>query len=120
VSGWYICLFRTASLLVSVNRPARWVSSSAPNIDGESKRGKQHQSMSPLTPTRATVWRSPITPWSSIGRYPVLEGLTFSAIAGIQAVAQQQVLTVSSHAGQPRAAMYWGQEGRVLDQSQGW
>jgi len=35
---------------------------------GESKRGQQYQSIVPSVPTSATVWRSPIRPWSAIGR----------------------------------------------------
>ncbi len=36
--------------------------------EGESKRGAQRKSMEPSSPTSATVWRSPMIPWSSIGR----------------------------------------------------
>src|SRR5215204_4960831 len=38
---------------------------------GESKSGKHSQSMVPSVPTRAAVYRSPMIPWSSIGRYPI-------------------------------------------------
>src|SRR5918997_1701757 len=37
---------------------------------GESKAGRHSQSMVPSVPTRAAVCRSPMIPWSSIGRYP--------------------------------------------------
>jgi hypothetical protein len=35
----------------------------------ESNVGQQYQSIVPLLPTRATVWRSPMMPCSAIGRY---------------------------------------------------
>src|SRR5919112_1052851 len=37
---------------------------------GESKAGRHSQSMVPSVPTRAAVCKSPMIPWSSIGRYP--------------------------------------------------
>jgi len=43
-------------------RPPRWSSSNAANTLGESKRGAHNQSIEPLRPINAAVWRSPITP----------------------------------------------------------
>ena len=42
-------------------RPASGVSSSAAKQAGESKRGRHSQSIDPWRPTRAAVWRSPMT-----------------------------------------------------------
>ena len=39
-----------------------------PKTLGESKWGQQYQSIVPLVPTSATVWRSPTRPCSAIGR----------------------------------------------------
>ena len=39
----------------------------APNTLGESKAGKQYQSMEPFMPTSAAVRMLPMTPWFSIG-----------------------------------------------------
>jgi len=41
-------------------------SSSEAKTLGESKRGKQYQSMAPRTVTSATVRMLPMTPWSSM------------------------------------------------------
>ena len=49
------------------NDPPRSASSRAPKMLGESKCGRQSQSIEPSSVTSATVCRSPITPWCSIG-----------------------------------------------------
>ncbi len=49
-------------------RPPFSASRIAPNMLGASKRSGQNQSIVPSLPTSATVCRSPITPWFSIGR----------------------------------------------------
>ncbi len=45
--------------------------SRAPKTLVASKRGRQHQSMDPCFPTSATVCRFPMSPYSSMGKYPV-------------------------------------------------
>src|SRR5262249_6772884 len=52
----------------SSNDPPRSASRIEANTLGASKHGQQYQSMVPSVPTRATVRRSPISPWSAIGR----------------------------------------------------
>jgi len=42
--------------------PPFWSSRMAAKTLGESKKGRQHQSMEPSLPTSATECRSPITP----------------------------------------------------------
>src|SRR2546421_10724541 len=54
------------------NRSLRSASRIAPKTLGESNRGQQNQSIVPSVPTSATVCRSPITPWSAIGRYSAI------------------------------------------------
>src|SRR6476620_6585548 len=70
-SGRYICFVRVAPAQRTLNRPTRSPSSSAAKTEGESKRGRHSQSMSPSVETRAAVCRSPMTPWSSIAACPV-------------------------------------------------
>ncbi len=63
VSGMYICLLRDAPFAAeSAKRPPRSSSRMAANTLGESKFGRQHQSMDPSIPTSATECMSPMTP----------------------------------------------------------
>jgi hypothetical protein len=48
--------------------PPRVASRIAAKTDGESKCGKQHQSIDPFNPTNAAVCRSPINAYDEIGR----------------------------------------------------
>ncbi len=52
---------------------------------GESKRGKEQKSMVPAVVTSATVWRSPITPWSWIGVHSVSSFTCRSSVRGAAA-----------------------------------
>ena len=52
----------------SRNSPPRSASSIEAKMLGASKRPGQNQSTVPSVATRATVRRSPMTPWSSMGR----------------------------------------------------
>lgn len=61
-SGMYSCLVRSAWHLTE-KLPPRSASSSDPKTAGESKRGRQHQSMVASVATNATVWRSPMMAW---------------------------------------------------------
>ena len=56
-------------ILLVLKKPPLSASSRDPKLLGASKAGKQHQSMVPFVPTSATVCRSPMSPWSSMGRY---------------------------------------------------
>ena len=62
LSGMYICLCCASYRLAMRNEPPFWSSRIAAKTLGESKCGRQHQSMDPSMPTRATVCRSPMTP----------------------------------------------------------
>ena len=69
VPGRYSCLVVNASFDGRIEkRPPFSVSRIAPNRLGASKRSGQNQSIVPSLPTSATVWRSPMIPWCSIGR----------------------------------------------------
>jgi hypothetical protein len=62
LSGRYWRVVRTTgSSGVRSQRPWSSVPRSAAKQAGESKRGKQSQSIDPLTPTRAAVWQSPMS-----------------------------------------------------------
>src|SRR5918994_6900381 len=72
VSGRYSCWLRPYLSGLSLKCPPFSSSRIEQNTLGESKAGKQSQSTVPSVPTSAAVCRSPITPWFSIGRYPIL------------------------------------------------
>ncbi len=62
-SGRYIWRFRTASEVAEIRKdPPRFESRIEPKMKGESKCGRQSQSIVPSRATSATVCRSPMTP----------------------------------------------------------
>ncbi len=63
----YICLREPGLLAASPNDPPLSASSTAANTAGESKFGKQSQSMEPSVATSATECRSPMTPYEEMG-----------------------------------------------------
>jgi hypothetical protein len=67
--GRYICRRRASLVFAAMrNRPPFRSSRIDAKTDGESKWGRHSQSIDPSVPIRAAVWRSPMTPWCSIGR----------------------------------------------------
>jgi K+ transporter len=62
LSGRYICLRWASWTLAILKKPPFFSSRIAAKMLGESKCGRQHQSIEPSMPTSATVCRSPTTP----------------------------------------------------------
>jgi hypothetical protein len=67
VSGTYRRSHSNGSAGASAKRPPRSASKSAPNTLGESRSGRQSQSIAPSRATSATVRPSPIAAYSQIG-----------------------------------------------------
>ena len=63
VSGTYIWRVAASPVAPILKRPPLRSSRIAANSDGESKRGRQSQSIEPFRPTSAAVCRSPMTPY---------------------------------------------------------
>ena len=62
VSGRYICLASPSAAGARRQKPPMRSSRIAPKMLGESNRGRQHQSIDPFVPTRATERISPMIP----------------------------------------------------------
>jgi hypothetical protein len=67
VSGRYICFCRASWIGAIRKLPPLRSSRIAAKTLGESKAGRQHQSIEPSVPTSATVCMSPMMPYDSMG-----------------------------------------------------